>query len=51
MLEDMNINPKDILPEEVKMDFKVKNFKNLTEGEIIKIQKFFIKKLVEKIPK
>ena len=51
MLEDMNINPKDILPDEISIDYKIKDFKNLTEIQIIKIQKFFIKKLVQKIPK
>jgi predicted Holliday junction resolvase-like endonuclease len=46
MLEDMNINPKDVLPEGTIIDFKVKDFKQLSDSEIIKIQKFFIKKLV-----
>jgi hypothetical protein len=32
MLEDMNINSKEILPEEIELNFEVKNYKNLNEA-------------------
>jgi hypothetical protein len=49
----MNINPSNILPEEYFPHDKVeqKGFKALSDGEIIKIQQFFIKKLAAKLPK
>lgn len=49
MLSDMNIDYKNILPEGVRIDIPVKDWKNLSEGEVIKIQKYFIKKLAQKI--
>jgi hypothetical protein len=49
MLSDMNINFKNILPEGVMIDVPVKEWKALSDQEIIKIQKYFIKKLAQKI--
>lgn len=53
MLQEMNINPQDILPTEdkIKEDILISDYKVLTEKETIRIQKFFIKKLIEKISK
>lgn len=53
MLQEMNINPQDILPTEDKIreEILISDFKVLTEKETIRIQKFFIKKLIEKISK
>ena len=49
MLSDMNINYKHVLPEKVAIDIPVKDWKQLSDQEIIKIQKYFIKKLAQKI--
>lgn len=53
MLQEMNINPQDILPTEdrIKEEILISDYKVLTEKETIRIQKFFIKKLIEKISK
>lgn len=53
MLQEMNINPQDILPTEdrIREEILISDYKVLTEKEIIRIQKFFIKKLIEKISK
>ncbi len=45
----MNIDYKNILPEGVKIDIPVKDWKQLSETEVIKIQQYFIKKLAQKI--
>ena len=49
----MKINPRDILPEAACLPREVLggNYKSLGEKDVIKIQKFFIKKLIEKIPR
>lgn len=49
----MNINPQDILPTEdrIREEILISDYKALTEKETIRIQKFFIKKLIEKISK
>ena len=49
----MNINPQDILPTEdrISEEILISDYKVLTEKETIRIQKFFIKKLIEKISK
>lgn len=51
MLDDMNIDYRQILPESKEMlqSGQSKSYKSLSETEIIKIQKFFINKLTRKI--
>jgi hypothetical protein len=47
----MNINPKDILPceRDVPEQILIKDSSVLSEHQIIQVQKFFIKKLIQKL--
>lgn len=45
MLHEMGINSKDILPNHQPPKLQEKQYKKLSDGEIIKVQKFLIKKL------
>ena len=53
MLNEMNINPNDILPHSEKQlaPISINQYKVISDREIIKVQKFFIKKLISKVPK
>lgn len=47
----MGINPGDILPEDEKVheEILINDYKSLSDKETIKIQKFFIRKLIDKL--
>jgi hypothetical protein len=47
----MNINPKDILPcvSEVPSEILIHDYSGLSERQIIQIQKFFIRKLIQRL--
>ena len=51
MLHDMGIDSRDILPPHTPPQLEAKQYKKITESEVIKIQKFLIKKLAEKVQK
>lgn len=52
MLDEMKINYEQILPDldSVEKTINSKDYKMLGDAEVIKIQKFFIKKLAAKLP-
>ena len=45
MLHDMGIDSNQILPSHNRPDLEKKQYKKLSEGQMVKIQKFLIKKL------